>query len=951
MALLDRLLPAWRHSDPEVRASAVRELGSDSGDVLASIARDDGDVRVRRLAVKKLDDPDVLREVGLNDADEDLRHLATTRAEHLFVERALSDGPQEECLKALDTLARPTHLVTIATRAAHPDVRRAALSQLGDAPSLAEVARRSDDPNVGLEALERVADPALLHRVVTGATASEVALAALARIEQPEVLQEISEDQQAHKNVRKRAAAMLEAVLSDDHPIRAAARRERQVQLCVAVEGLSDVTDSGAALIALRDAEGEWHDLSQRTAADPGVGERFRQACESARSAIVRAENAHAEERRREAAHLERLAKQQQICEAVEALQGADTPQGIEVAQAAWREIQSFDDPQGRDLSVRFTAAVERCMQRYERWRLRDEFRTQLEALVNDAERLVASGDPQAAARPREALEKRWAQIASSPAGTKWLADERALQRRFFDAGEALKERVQSLRADREERVREARHTVHTLCRRLEQLAQADAVSQAAADRAFTAAADAEDHLRALPAAERDALRHRLIVGRQTLARRVEESVSAEDWKRWANRDAQQRLIERAESLLAADDARQMLREIGKLDQEWKGVAVAPRDQSQALWDRFRRARNELRRRTAAYLADNLAKKEALCVAVEQLADSTDWKVTAEAIRRMQEEWKQIGPVRQKLSASLFDRFRAPANRFFARQKEFHQARKAQRDELLSRMRALCEETEALADSTDWDVTAEQIKRLQARAQEIWGRGRPPRRNAEAPRPGDVLRDRFRAACDRFFDRYRRRGDLELEAKLSAAETIVADLESLVTELAAAEPPTAEAFLPRLKERLSEWSRGGSVPAAHLHALTQRLQTACDAIEAACPDAISESDLDIESDVRQREKLCVRLERVASSLAAEASEPAPSDLAERLKLALAARTIGGTATPPREQMRRDAIETAARMKEKWRRLGPVIGPKPRSLAVRFEKAVAEIESSVSRRIP
>ena len=44
MALLDRLLPAWRHSDPEVRATAVRELETDAQDVLASVAQRDDDV-------------------------------------------------------------------------------------------------------------------------------------------------------------------------------------------------------------------------------------------------------------------------------------------------------------------------------------------------------------------------------------------------------------------------------------------------------------------------------------------------------------------------------------------------------------------------------------------------------------------------------------------------------------------------------------------------------------------------------------------------------------------------------------------------------------------------------------------------------------------------------------------------------------------------------------------
>lgn len=943
MVFLDRLLPAWRHRDPEVRASAVRELGQDSLHVLASVARRDSDIRVRRIAVKKIDDPDLLLEIGRTDADEDLRLLATARAEDLLVDRATSRRPPEDCLRALGGLTRPSHRVTVATRAVHPSVRRAALSSLSEERSLAEIARRGDDPQIGLAALERITDVTLLHRIAAGDAPSEVALAALARLTDPDRLQAIAEDHQAQKGVRKRARTMLAVVLGDDHPIRVAARRERQVQLCVAVERLSDAPDPAAARVALRDAEGDWQDLSTRAAGEPAVEDRFRQACAAAREAMTRAEQRHAEDRRREAARLQSLAARQQLCETVEALQGPDTPDRLEAARAAWRALGPFDDPRGRDLGTRFALAVERCEQRHERWQVRNAFRSQLEALVNEAERLVESGDPRAAAHPRAALEKRWAQLASSPAGTKWLADERALQRRFVEAGEALTQQEQSMRAERQQRERAARGQLKALCHHLEQLAQADTITPAAADRALDAAADAVAQLRALPAAEREALRQRLTVARQTLAQRVDEHALAEDWKRWANADVQQQLIERAETLLAADDPRQMLKEIGRLEQEWKRFAVAPRRQSQVLWNRFRAARDALRRRGDAYLAENLAKKEALCVAVEQLADSTEWNASAAAIRRMQDEWKQIGPVRQPLSAPLFERFRAPANRFFERHKQFRLARKEQRDELVSQMRRLCEAAEALADSTDRDATAAEIKRLQLGAQEVWGRRRAPvPRQREGPRQSDALRDRFQVACDRFFDRYRRRDDVELEARLGAVETILADLESLRLALAAPEAPTPEQVTERLKDRLAEWGRVGPMPPDRAGALTQRLQAGCDAIEAAYPNGLPDGELDAESNVPQREKLCVRLDRLAKSLATGLVEPSPSDLAERLKLALAANTIGGPATPPRQQIVREAVEAAERLREKWQRLGPVIGNRARALARRFEKADAEL---------
>src|SRR6185436_4705297 len=159
---------------------------------------------------------------------------------------------------------------------------------------------------------------------------------------------------------------------------------------------------------------------------------------------------------------------------------------------------------------------------------------------------------------------------------------------------------------------------------RLEQLAQRDTVAPAAAERATAAAAAADAHLRVLPAPEREALRQRLTLARQTLEQRLGALAETQEWQRWANAEVQQQLIQEAEALLASDDPRRMLQESGRLDQEWKRAAVAPPQQAQALWNRFRAARGELRRRTDTYLAENLAKKEALCAAVEALADSTD---------------------------------------------------------------------------------------------------------------------------------------------------------------------------------------------------------------------------------------------------------------------------------------------------------------------------------------
>src|SRR2546428_10518885 len=75
MTLLDRFraLPPQKHSDPVVRLAYVQEIPIDERDLLAEIARDDVDARVRRAAVAKLMNPSALAAVAEADPDPRVR--------------------------------------------------------------------------------------------------------------------------------------------------------------------------------------------------------------------------------------------------------------------------------------------------------------------------------------------------------------------------------------------------------------------------------------------------------------------------------------------------------------------------------------------------------------------------------------------------------------------------------------------------------------------------------------------------------------------------------------------------------------------------------------------------------------------------------------------------------------------------------------------------------------
>ena len=111
----------------------------------------------------------------------------------------------------------------------------------------------------------------------------------------------------------------------------------------------------------------------------------------------------------------------------------------------------------------------------------------------------------------------------------------------------------------------------------------------------------------------------------------------------------------------------------------------------------FTRRHDDLAQRKGVW-AENLARKDALCVRAEALADSTDWDAAAAEIKQLQAEWKTIGPVKKSRSEAIWQRFRAACDRFFERYAQRHDAARAER---VAAREAICAELEALGAANE----------------------------------------------------------------------------------------------------------------------------------------------------------------------------------------------------------------------------------------------------------
>ena len=203
-----------------------------------------------------------------------------------------------------------------------------------------------------------------------------------------------------------------------------------------------------------------------------------------------------------------------------------------------------------------------------------------------------------------------------------------------------------------------------------------------------------------VPRPQGEALWRRFKTAHDELWVRCEAHFAAQAEQRAENLTKKSALCERVEALADSSNWVQTAEEIKGLQAQWKAIGPVTRGQEKAIWERFRaacdrfftRRQDDLVKRKAMW-AENFGKKEALCLKVEALAESTDWEQTASAIRALQAEWKTIGPVKKSRSDAIWQRFRAGCDTFFTRYAQRHDVARAER---VAAREAICVELEAL---------------------------------------------------------------------------------------------------------------------------------------------------------------------------------------------------------------------------------------------------------------
>ena len=278
------------------------------------------------------------------------------------------------------------------------------------------------------------------------------------------------------------------------------------------------------------------------------------------------------------------------------------------------------------------------------------------------------------------------------------------------------------------------------------------------------------------------------------------------------NLESKTLLCDAAEKLSEETDVIAAFQKLQKLHEEWHELGPVAREIREQIWTRFKDASTAIHKKHQSYFdsirkleEENLVTKTELCEKIEafdysKLNNYRQWDEATKTILAWQEEWRSIGFAPRKVNQKVFDRYRKACDAFFAAKGEFYKETKNVLVVNSDKKKALCEQAEALKDSTDWKEAGEKFILLQKEWKTI---------GPVAKKYSDELWKRFIAACDYFFEQKNK----STSGQRNAESENLAKKKELIAKINAFEKSeNNNESVAALRALMAEWNTIGHVP-------------------------------------------------------------------------------------------------------------------------------------------
>ena len=281
-------------------------------------------------------------------------------------------------------------------------------------------------------------------------------------------------------------------------------------------------------------------------------------------------------------------------------------------------------------------------------------------------------------------------------------------------------------------------------------------------------------------------------------------------------------LVNRKESI------NKTFQEFRELQQKWRDTGLVPQSKLKDLWETYHhhvenfydyiKINKELR---DLDLKKNMEVKIGLCEKAEELLVEPSVIKAFNILQKYHEQWREIGPVPREKKEELWERFKSATSKINKKHQEYFENRKVEQKKNLEAKTVLCEKAEEIANreldsNKDWEVRSKELIELQ----KVWRTiGFAPKKD------NNRIYERFRNACDKFFDRkrefYAQNKELQMN-NLQIKTDLCVQAEALKDSTDWKK--TTDEFI-RIQKK---WKEVGPVPRKHSDTIWKRFRAACD---------------------------------------------------------------------------------------------------------------------------
>jgi len=360
---------------------------------------------------------------------------------------------------------------------------------------------------------------------------------------------------------------------------------------------------------------------------------------------------------------------------------------------------------------------------------------------------------------------------------------------------------------------------------------------------------------------EPDELENQIKIVLETYRSRRSDFNRIQESEKQDNLRKKHEIIEQIKDLVNREEAiNKTFHEFRNLQNEWHSTGIVPQTAVKDLWESYHHSveifydyikiNRELR---DLDLKKNLEVKITLCEKAEELLLEPNAVNAFRLLQDYHNQWREIGPVPHETKNDVWERFREATTKVNKRHHEFFEKQKDDQKHNLDAKTALCEKVEELAAGeiltfADFKEKSDAI----LECQKLWKTiGFAPKKH------NNKIYQRFRAACDKFFEKKR---SFFAENK----ETQVKNLQ-LKTELCLKAEALQESsdwkdtseMLIRLQK---EWKEIGPVPKKYSEKIWKRFRSACDAFFTKKSEFFAGRDTSYEDNLKAKLAILGELE-------------------------------------------------------------------------------------------